>query len=188
MSIPLVSSIFHGWIIKGRKEKILFVLHLLMILVMICIERVLSQADPFNLMALMLCYTDTIVDSRKVPMLVISIEIVLMEVTRAFFDFMATIAVDLCELVSLQRYTNSLSTLQRASLVEKSRHKPQERMIILSDALKTNNYGVEPLIQSCGITISTCFTQVEGRVLPASRISIQEMEGGILTRNLCSQQ
>ncbi|KAL5074340.1 hypothetical protein RYX36_013324, partial [Vicia faba] len=83
---------FHGWIIKGRKEKILFVLHLLMILVMIYIERVLT--DPFNLMALMLCYTDTIVGSRKVPMLVISIEIVLMEVARAFFDFMATIAVD----------------------------------------------------------------------------------------------
>jgi hypothetical protein len=35
--------------------------------------------------------------------------------------------------VSLQRYTKSLSTLQRASLVEKSRQKPNERMKVLSD-------------------------------------------------------
>ena len=39
----------------------------------------------------------------------------------------------LCSLVSLQRYTKSLSTLQRASLVEKSRQKPNERMKVLSD-------------------------------------------------------
>jgi eukaryotic translation initiation factor 2C len=39
----------------------------------------------------------------------------------------------LCNLVSLQRYTKSLSTLQRSSLVEKSRQKPQERMSVLSD-------------------------------------------------------
>ncbi|KAL5076332.1 hypothetical protein RYX36_015316 [Vicia faba] len=80
------------------------------------------------------------------------------------------IPIELCELVSLQRYTKALSTLQRASLVEKSRQKPQERMRILSDALKTSNYGAEPLLQSCGITISTGFTQVEGRVLPAPKL------------------
>lgn len=34
----------------------------------------------------------------------------------------------LCSLVSLQRYTKALSTLQRASLVEKSRQKPQEKI------------------------------------------------------------
>jgi eukaryotic translation initiation factor 2C len=39
----------------------------------------------------------------------------------------------LCNLVPLQRYTKALSTLQRSSLVEKSRQKPQERMIVLSD-------------------------------------------------------
>jgi hypothetical protein len=33
----------------------------------------------------------------------------------------------------LQRYTKALSTLQRSSLVEKSRQKPQERMSILSN-------------------------------------------------------
>ncbi|KAL6009684.1 hypothetical protein ACLOJK_000113 [Asimina triloba] len=41
--------------------------------------------------------------------------------------------IELCSLVSLQRYTKSLSTLQRSALVEKSRQKPQERMQTLSD-------------------------------------------------------
>ncbi|XP_024197291.1 protein argonaute 4A [Rosa chinensis] len=40
---------------------------------------------------------------------------------------------ELCNLVSLQRYTKALSNLQRASLVEKSRQKPQEQMSTLRD-------------------------------------------------------
>ncbi|KAF3454052.1 hypothetical protein FNV43_RR04499 [Rhamnella rubrinervis] len=80
--------------------------------------------------------------------------------------------IELCSLVSLQRYTKALSTIQRASLVEKSRQKPQERMRVLTDALKTNNYGAEPLLRSCGISISTNFTQVDGRVLPAPRLKV----------------
>lgn len=79
---------------------------------------------------------------------------------------------ELCSLVSLQRYTKALSTLQRASLVEKSRQKPQERMKVLSEALKCNNYDSEPLLRSCGISISTSFTQVDGRVLPAPRLKV----------------
>ncbi|KAB1226561.1 Protein argonaute 4 [Morella rubra] len=79
---------------------------------------------------------------------------------------------ELCSLVSLQRYTKALSTLQRSSLVEKSRQKPNERMKILSDALKNNNYGSEPMLRSCGISINTNFTQVEGRVLPAPRLKV----------------
>ncbi|XP_062171432.1 protein argonaute 4-like [Alnus glutinosa] len=79
---------------------------------------------------------------------------------------------ELCSLVSLQRYTKSLSTPQRASLVEKSRQKPHERMKVLSDALKTNNYDSEPMLKSSGISISSSFTQVEGRVLPAPRLKV----------------
>ncbi|XP_052186321.1 protein argonaute 4-like [Diospyros lotus] len=77
---------------------------------------------------------------------------------------------ELCSLLSLQRYTKALTTFQRASLVEKSRQKPQERMRVLSDALKVNNYDAEPMLRSCGISISTNFTQVEGRVLPPPRL------------------
>ncbi|XP_015079262.1 protein argonaute 4 [Solanum pennellii] len=75
--------------------------------------------------------------------------------------------IELCTLVSLQRYTKALSTFQRASLVEKSRQKPQERMQILSHALKLNNYVAEPLLHSCGVSINSDFTQIEGRVLAA---------------------
>ncbi|XVE79725.1 hypothetical protein DITRI_Ditri14bG0080200 [Diplodiscus trichospermus] len=82
------------------------------------------------------------------------------------------IPIELCSLVSLQRYTKALSTLQRASLVEKSRQKPQERMSVLSNALKSSNYGAEPMLRSCGVSISSNFTQVEGRVLPTPRLKV----------------
>lgn len=78
--------------------------------------------------------------------------------------------IELCSLVSLQRYTKSLSTFQRSSLVEKSRQKPQERMQVLSNALKINQYDAEPLLRSCGISISNNFTQIEGRVLPPPKL------------------
>ncbi|GFZ18059.1 argonaute family protein [Actinidia rufa] len=77
--------------------------------------------------------------------------------------------IELCSLVSLQRYTKALSTFQRASLVEKSRQKPQERMRVLTDALKINNYDAEPMLRSCGVSIGNNFTQIEGRVLPAPK-------------------
>ncbi|KAJ1394326.1 Ribonuclease H-like superfamily [Sesbania bispinosa] len=76
--------------------------------------------------------------------------------------------IELCELVSLQRYTKALSTLQRASLVEKSRQKTTRADE--NFALRTSNYGSEPLLRNCGISISNGFTQVEGRVLPAPRL------------------
>ncbi|XP_057441491.1 protein argonaute 4-like [Lotus japonicus] len=80
------------------------------------------------------------------------------------------VPVELCSLVSLQRYTKALTTLQRSSLVEKSRQKPLERMNVLNQALKTSNYGNEPMLKNCGITIASGFTQVEGRVLQAPRL------------------
>lgn len=82
------------------------------------------------------------------------------------------IPLELCTLVSLQRYTKALTNLQRASLVEKSRQKPQERMRVLSDALNLNRYDAEPMLRSCGVSINTKFTQVEGRVLPAPRLKV----------------
>ncbi|KAF5961956.1 hypothetical protein HYC85_003165 [Camellia sinensis] len=38
-----------------------------------------------------------------------------------------------CAFVSFQRYTKALSSIQRASLVEKSRKKPQERIRVVTD-------------------------------------------------------
>ncbi|XLS47674.1 hypothetical protein HN51_022032 [Arachis hypogaea] len=74
-----------------------------------------------------------------------------------------------------------LSTLQRASLVEKSWQKPPERMRVLSNALKTS-YGSEPILQNCGISISTSFTQVDGHVLLSTRELIHER----ISRNVAS--
>ncbi|GER39342.1 argonaute family protein [Striga asiatica] len=82
------------------------------------------------------------------------------------------IPIELCSLVSLQRYTKALSTFQRASLVEKSRQKPQERMSVLSNALKINNYDAEPMLRTCGVSINNSFTQVEGRILPTPKLKV----------------
>ncbi|GAB2285147.1 Protein argonaute-4 [Dionaea muscipula] len=79
---------------------------------------------------------------------------------------------ELCSLVSLQRYTKALSTPQRSSLVEKSRQKPKERMETLSHALRTSNYDAEPMLRSCGIAINTQFAQIEGRVLNAPKLKV----------------
>ncbi|KMZ57729.1 Protein argonaute 4A [Zostera marina] len=80
--------------------------------------------------------------------------------------------IELCELISLQRYTKALSSIQRSSLVEKSRQKPQERMRVLTDGLRNNNYASDPLLKSCGISISNQFTQVDGRVLSPPKLKI----------------
>ncbi|KAK4741945.1 hypothetical protein SAY87_025533 [Trapa incisa] len=86
------------------------------------------------------------------------------------------IPIELCWLVSLQRYPKSLTKFQRASLIEKSRQKPQERMQLISDELRGNNYSSEPMLRSCGITISSNFTQIEGRVLPAPKLIVGDGE------------
>lgn len=39
--------------------------------------------------------------------------------------------------------------------------------------LKTSNYSAEPLLRSCGISISTNFVQVEGRVLSAPKVFLK---------------
>ncbi|KAJ0266517.1 Argonaute [Hirschfeldia incana] len=79
------------------------------------------------------------------------------------------IPIEHCELVSLQRYTKSLSSFQKASLVENSRQKPPERMASLTNCLKKSNYNADLLLQESGVSIGSNFIQVEGRVLPAPR-------------------
>ncbi|PIA48667.1 hypothetical protein AQUCO_01400920v1 [Aquilegia coerulea] len=80
------------------------------------------------------------------------------------------IPLELCSLVSLQRYTKALSTLQRSSLVEKSRQKPGERMDTLSEALRTNDYNSDKMLKATGISIISNFTQIEGRVLTPPKL------------------
>ncbi|EEF35008.1 protein argonaute 4B [Ricinus communis] len=90
--------------------------------------------------------------------------------------------IELCSLLPLQRYTKALSVIQRSKLVESSRQKPQEKMKILADVMKSNNYGADPILRSCGITISSQFTQLEGRVLTAPRLKVGNGED-LIPRN-----
>ncbi|KAF7104848.1 hypothetical protein CFC21_105713 [Triticum aestivum] len=99
--------------------------------------------------------------------------------------------VELCTLVPLQRYTKALSTLQRSSLVEKSRQKPHQRMSTLDDvsyhllpsssyakcmALKRSNYDSDPMLKACGISIARNLTQIEGRILQAPKLKAGDGE------------
>ncbi|CAN6471916.1 unnamed protein product [Victoria cruziana] len=80
------------------------------------------------------------------------------------------IPIELCSLLSLQRYTKSLSSQQRASLVEKSRQKPQERKKTLTDAMRSNKYHEDPMLAACGITFNDQFVKLEGRILPSPKL------------------
>ncbi|KAK2439745.1 protein argonaute [Trifolium repens] len=80
--------------------------------------------------------------------------------------------VELCTMVSLQRYTKALSNKQRAQLVLESRTNPHERKEALQHSLRNNRYGDEPMLCSSGITIEPFFTQVEGRVLQAPTLVV----------------
>ncbi|KAH1217450.1 Protein argonaute 16 [Glycine max] len=76
---------------------------------------------------------------------------------------------ELCSLVSLQRYTKVLSLMQRASLVEKSRQKPQDRIKILKSAVG-KCYDDDPVLAACGISIEKQLNLIEGRVLETPKI------------------
>ena len=43
---------------------------------------------------------------------------------------------------------------------------------IFSNALQSSNFGAEPMLRLCGVSISSNFSQVEGRVLPTPRLKV----------------
>ncbi|XP_050206927.1 protein argonaute 16 [Mercurialis annua] len=84
--------------------------------------------------------------------------------------------IELCSLVSLQRYTKALSSTQRASLVEKSRQKPLDRMRTVTDAVRNYNYDDDSMLSVCGISIEKQLTQVDGRVLETPKLKVGNSE------------
>ncbi|KAH9738610.1 protein argonaute 4A [Citrus sinensis] len=80
------------------------------------------------------------------------------------------IPIEPCSLLSLQRYTKALTVFQRSALVEKSQQKPQEKMKIITDVMRSNKYDSEPMLRSCAISINSRFAKVEGRILSAPRV------------------
>ncbi|CAN1124269.1 Protein argonaute 16 [Linum perenne] len=83
---------------------------------------------------------------------------------------------ELCSLTSLQRYTKALSSTQRASLVEKSRQKPQDRIRTVTDAMRKYRYEEDPLLLACGISLEKSLTQVTGRVLETPKLKVGKSE------------
>ncbi|KAJ6319503.1 hypothetical protein OIU78_015011 [Salix suchowensis] len=83
---------------------------------------------------------------------------------------------ELCSLISLQRYKKALSSMQRASLVEKSRQKPQERIKTVTEAVRRYCYDEDPVLSSCGISIEKQLTHVDGRILEPPKLKVGNSE------------
>ncbi|CAH9111873.1 unnamed protein product [Cuscuta epithymum] len=79
---------------------------------------------------------------------------------------------ELCSLVSLQRYKTALSFTQRASLVESSRQKPSARIQVVVDSMRSYCYDDDPVLAACGISIEKQLMPVEGRILDAPKLKI----------------
>ncbi|EYU42875.1 hypothetical protein ABFS82_13G013200 [Erythranthe guttata] len=84
--------------------------------------------------------------------------------------------IELCSLVSLQRYTKALSVTQRASLVEKSRQKPPEKIRVVTDAIKNSHYDENPVLVACGISVEKHLSQLDGRILDAPKLKVGNSE------------
>ncbi|XVF21051.1 hypothetical protein REPUB_Repub12eG0057000 [Reevesia pubescens] len=83
---------------------------------------------------------------------------------------------ELCSLVSLQRYTKALSSSQRATLVESSRQKPRDRMQTLVHAVRSNQFDLDPLLSACGISIGKELIKVNGRILDTPKLKVGNCE------------
>ncbi|XP_078168085.1 protein argonaute 16-like [Carex rostrata] len=83
---------------------------------------------------------------------------------------------ELCDLISLQRYTKALSSQQRANLVESSRQKPKDRTKTITEAIKSNQYDEDPLLKACGIQIEKQLNRFDGRVLTAPTLLLGDGE------------
>ncbi|KAK8939676.1 Protein argonaute 16 [Platanthera guangdongensis] len=83
---------------------------------------------------------------------------------------------ELCNLVSLQRYTKALSSHLKTSMVEKSRQKPPEQIRSVTKEFQKNRYNEDQVLSSCGITIEKQLTHIDGRILNAPTLKFGESE------------
>ncbi|PIA63772.1 hypothetical protein AQUCO_00201245v1 [Aquilegia coerulea] len=84
---------------------------------------------------------------------------------------------ELCSLLSLQRYTKALSSKQRVSLGEKSKLLPHTCMQIVKGAVRDCCYGDDPMFKPCGISIEGHSTVCIGRVLGPPKLIFGRREG-----------
>ncbi|XP_019246290.1 PREDICTED: protein argonaute 4B-like [Nicotiana attenuata] len=93
------------------------------------------------------------------------------------------IPIELCSLVSLQRYKEELSIYQRSLLLKKLSQKRMEIINDLNEELKTNNYDTDPMLRACGISINKSFTQVGGRILSPPLLRVGNKVGLVPKRS-----
>ncbi|TVU22667.1 hypothetical protein EJB05_32382, partial [Eragrostis curvula] len=75
------------------------------------------------------------------------------------------IPIELCHLVSLQRYTKAVTVLQRSSLIQH----PSSPKSILPD-LQHSCYNYDDMLKKCGILIDSKFAQVDARILQTPKL------------------
>ncbi|KAL3512652.1 hypothetical protein ACH5RR_025369 [Cinchona calisaya] len=90
--------------------------------------------------------------------------------------------IELCSLVSLQRYKKALSIHQRSLMVKKSSIKPEDLFLMLTKEVKHCDYNADPVLSSCGLSVTNWFTQVDGRVLAATMLKVGNKED-VIPRN-----
>ncbi|KAK1389078.1 hypothetical protein POM88_017256 [Heracleum sosnowskyi] len=79
---------------------------------------------------------------------------------------------ELCDVVSLKRYTKALSSVQRAFLVNKAGQKPLERKKVLTDSMDKYGYDKVPLLSAFGISIEKQLIKFDGRVLDTPKLKV----------------
>ncbi|KAF8720530.1 hypothetical protein HU200_023783 [Digitaria exilis] len=80
--------------------------------------------------------------------------------------------IELCNMVSPQRYKTALSSQQRATFVEKSRLEAKRLMEIVADAIKSDGYVDDPLLSLAGIKIEKQLIRICGHVLSAPTLVV----------------
>nr|ATG34093.1 argonaute 16 [Suaeda salsa] len=80
--------------------------------------------------------------------------------------------IEICSLISLQRYKRLLSPTQQVTYLEKTKLKPHDRMKALTDAIKNNQYENDPLLVASGISVEKQFMQIAGRVLAPPKLKV----------------
>ncbi|GLJ29019.1 hypothetical protein SUGI_0572690 [Cryptomeria japonica] len=87
------------------------------------------------------------------------------------------IPIELCEILPGQRYTKGLTTAQRSSVVEQSRQKPENRMVVLQKTMEANDYNSDPLLRACNIDVDRQLMAIDGRILEPPELKFGQ--GGV---------
>ncbi|KAL3681567.1 hypothetical protein R1sor_024523 [Riccia sorocarpa] len=81
---------------------------------------------------------------------------------------------EVCKIVSGQRYPKRLNDKQITALLKATCQKPAERQAVIFDTVRQNAYDKDPFAQEFGIKIKSALVQVEARVLPTPTLKYHD--------------